>query len=224
MKAPSQGIGWSNNELSEICLQEPLPIFHALLMILVNPRWIPRDLGAPSDFNFERTLQSAFTEKDNPYLASVCYHNEGSESFNALDRLNHLWYLMFSGFTPDDSCLGERFETARDIPVRGFETDTVSSDLVTLSGCHAASIIPVESQSQKLFFESILDDPNSTTVTVDTPEVVPRKTAYQKRLEVSRDRFLDNLPNPNRINCRSKGQNLPEIVLIIRTTSRFLRY
>jgi hypothetical protein len=190
IKAPSQGIGWSNNELAEFCRQEPLPIFHALLMILVNPRWISRD--APADFNFERTLQSAFIEKDNPYLASVCYRNEGAESFNALDRLNHLWYLMFSGFTPDNSCLGERFETAWDIPVRGFETETVSSDLVTLSRCHAASIIPVESQSQKLFFESVLDDPNSTTVTVDPSEVGPRKTAYQKRLEVSWDRFLED--------------------------------
>jgi hypothetical protein len=174
-------------------------------MILVNPRWIPRDLGAPAELNFERTLQSAFTEKDNPYLASVCYHNEGAESFNALDRLNHLWYLMFSGFTSDNSCLGDHFETALDSPVHGFENETESPYLATLSTCRSG-VAPVESQSQRLFFESILDDPSSTTVTVDASEVVPRKTAYQKRLEVSRDRFLDNLPNPNRINCRSKGQ------------------
>jgi hypothetical protein len=70
--------------------------------MLVNPRWIRRNPHDSYDFDFERILQSAFTAKDNPYLANTFYQYGDGEMFSALDRVNYLWYLMFSGFAPGE--------------------------------------------------------------------------------------------------------------------------
>jgi len=156
--------------------------------MLVNPRWIPHD---PSDdlgpclHEFKRMLHSAFTAKDNPYLANTFYEYEDGERFSALDRLNYLWYLMFSGFSP-------------------LQLDPGAPDphFASLTSCHTAI-----SQDVTLFSESLPpESDNHLTTIIDVPAVSPQQNRYNKRMEFSRDQFLHSLPNPNEIYGTSKGQ------------------
>jgi hypothetical protein len=204
IKIPPQGFTSSTIALSETIQTEPLPLFHALLMILVDHRRICRNPSNSSTSH--HTLQSAFTATDNPYLASTLYQCEGSENFSALDRLNYLWYLMFSGFAFDNNHWLNSIAPPADLAVSQPEDQMTKSELdqkdVTISDSSNPNFTPIHSaecEDISVSSKQAYQDIGLTTLTEEPPEVVPKKSKHQLRMEYSRDRFLDNLPNPNTI-------------------------
>jgi hypothetical protein len=197
MKIPPQGFTSSTIALSETIQMEPLPIFHALLMILVDPRRICQN---PSTFH--HTLQSAFTVADNPCLATTLYPSDGGENFSALDRVNYIWYLMFSGFAFDSNHWMNSIAPQADLAFSQPEDQMTKSEhdqkaaTITDSG---SLHTPVHSTQSEDISVSSKPTYKVSTLTEEPPEVVPTKSKHQLRMEYSRDQFLVNLPNPNTI-------------------------
>lgn len=205
-KVHQHSYGCCDSDLSKNFQKEPLPIFHALLLMLVNPRWIPRGSSGSLDFDFQRMLESAFTEKDNPYLANTFYQHEDGEKFSALDRLNHLWYLMFSGFTLEHNSppIVPFMPVSEDIPSE-CQTEMLLPEF-PFEEPLSVDILNVPPRSQKLFDKSNSEENGFGTSTMGLSGAVLGKSTQEKRLEFSRDQFLNNIPNPNMIFKRSKSQ------------------
>ena len=233
-KVQPESIGYSESDLGQTFKKEPLPIFHALVLMLVNPQFVPRGASHFTDFNFQRMLESAFTENDNPYLANTFYQYEDGEKFSALDRLNHLWYLMFSGFTLDDLSIASSIDI-REATMRP-ELDADGITLAYLASCHsyfglnAPSLVKPptgvdftqsEFENQSRLEMCFWEKQFSVTPSMDMPKVDP---IQEKRLELSRGQFLSSIPNPAMIFKGLKSQQFYAIVLTNRkNAARTLR-
>jgi len=90
-----------SNTLFAALSREPLPIFHALLFMLVKPEYLPRPNRISSSIDFNRMLHAAFMEEDNTTLARTFYRTSDGQTISALDRVNETWSSMFSGFVPE---------------------------------------------------------------------------------------------------------------------------
>ena len=158
-------------------------------------------------------LHSAFASTDNPYLANTFYEYEDGGKFSALERINYIWSLMFSGFTLD------RYLPEPVVPIP--ESAIIESDLdFRYAGkrdiIHFASHWsyggdPIETLDLLgLFLVSRTDvsENLSTTLTMDTPAVAPNQNWYERRMEFSRDQFLHSLPNPTNVYKSSKSHPL----------------
>jgi len=89
------------NKLFEKLSREPLPIFYTLLFMLIKPDCTLPKPVSQLDFDFNRILHASFVENDNPALAKTLYCTEDGKTISALDRLNEMWYALFSGFDSD---------------------------------------------------------------------------------------------------------------------------